>query len=261
MNILYLDCFAGISGDMTLAALVDAGADPHMIESELRKLPLEPHALVWDRVMKKGISAVRMRVIEPHASAEDGDRNRRSRHAHHRSYRDIVRMFEAAEFPDAVKKRALFLFATLAEAEAKIHDIPVEDVHFHEIGALDSLVDIVGVAIALHLLEIDQIICGPVPVGSGTLRCQHGIYPVPAPATLEILKGIPLRPALANAELTTPTGAAIAKLADSFGSLPPMIVERIGYGAGEMDFPTHPNVLRVVIGKAMEPTAATGHGL
>lgn len=259
MNILYLDCFAGISGDMTLAALVDAGADPHAIESELRKLPLEPYALVWEQVTKRGISALRMRVIEQDASAEDCGKTRPSPHAHHRSYREIARMIEAVDFPDAVKERALFLFATLAKAEANIHGIAVENVHFHEIGALDSIVDIVGVAIALHLLEIEQIACGPVPLGGGTLQCQHGIYPIPAPATLEILKGVPLRPALANAELTTPTGAAIAKLATSYGPLPPMIVERIGYGAGERDFSTHPNVLRVVIGKAIPN--AIGHGL
>lgn len=170
-------------------------------------------------------------------------------HHHHRGYHDIVEMIKQTDFPEQVKKRALAIFNEIGKAESKIHNIPIEVVHFHEVGAVDSIVDIIGVALALENLEIETLICAPVPTGNGYVRCDHGLYPVPAPATLEILKGIPLRSTSIQRELTTPTGAGIAKaLVSEFGPLPTMTVERIGYGAGTRDLEDQPNVLRVLVG-------------
>ncbi|WP_409342288.1 LarC family nickel insertion protein [Paenibacillus sp. MBLB4367] len=242
MKIVYLDCFSGISGDMTLAALVDAGADRDYVESELAKIRIEPFALEWKRVNKRGISALKMDVaIEPGAAP-----------THHRHYTDIVKLIEGAGFNDRVTALSLAIFRKIGIAEAKIHGIPVEKVHFHEVGAIDSIVDIVGVALALDSIGADKIVSAPVPLGSGTVKCDHGIYPVPAPATLEMMKGLPIAPSSHRMELTTPTGAGIASgIVDEFASaLPAMIVESVGYGAGTRDLPNHPNVLRVVIGSA-----------
>ena len=285
MKIAYLDCFSGISGDMTLAALVDAGADREKIESELSKLPLSSFRLEWRQVMKTGVRALKLDVIEetpsPQAvtklkviqhghSHDHGHHHHHHDHSHdhhhghdhthdhthdhhhhheHRGYKEIVRMIEEADFHPRVAARALAIFAKIGEAEAKIHNIPVEHVHFHEVGALDSIVDIVGIALALEELAIEQLYSGPVPTGNGYVRCDHGLYPVPAPATLEMLKGIPLRSTQVMKELTTPTGAGLAAaLVKHFGPLPSMTVETIGYGAGTRDLPDQPNVLRVLIG-------------
>jgi uncharacterized protein (TIGR00299 family) protein len=158
-------------------------------------------------------------------------------------------MIEEAELDPRVTARALAVFEKIAVAEAKIHNVPVETVHFHEVGALDSIVDVVGIALALEELKIDQLYAGPVPTGNGYVRCDHGLYPVPAPATMEMLKGIPLRFTSIQKELTTPTGAGVASaLVKQFGPLPAMTVESIGYGAGTRDLPDQPNVLRVLVG-------------
>lgn len=241
MKTLYLDCFSGISGDMTLGALVDAGADAKVIEEELKKLPLDPFTLEWKRVVKKGVSALKLDVVlDPEHPPKK-----------HRHYTDIVRMIEESELTDSVKKRSLAIFEKIGIAEGKIHGISLERVHFHEVGAVDSIVDVIGAALALDSLEVEKIIVAPVPVGSGKVRCDHGLYPVPAPATLEILKGIPLQQTNYAMELTTPTGAGIVSaLADEFSvSIPSMIVDRIGYGAGTKDLEDQPNVLRAVIGE------------
>ncbi len=279
MRIAYLDCFSGISGDMTLAALIDAGADPTWIEEELRKLPVA-FLLEWKKVVKKGVSALRLEVHDLEQkhdhSHHDHDHNHQDHHhdhrhhhhnhhdhhdhhhdhhhhqdhAHtHRRYQEIVEMITEANLPVRATGRALAIFQEIAAAEAKIHGIPVESVHFHEVGAVDSIVDIVGVALALENLGIDFLYCGPIPTGNGFVRCDHGLYPVPAPATMEILKGIPLRSTTIQRELTTPTGAGIAKaLASQFGPLPDITVEAIGYGAGKRDLADQPNVLRILIG-------------
>jgi len=295
MRIAYLDCFSGISGDMTLAALVDAGANREKLESELRKLPLGPFRLDWTTVIKKGVSALKVDVIdeeahshhaasvstlkqlpvvkhhghdhgddhdEHHHGHEHHDQHHRQQHAHaehhhhhhhphaHRRYKEIVEMIEGAGLPARVTKRALAIFHEIGVAEAKIHNVSIDTVHFHEVGALDSIVDIVGVALALEELRIDELYCGPVPTGNGFIRCDHGLYPVPAPATLEMLKEIPLRSTNIQKELTTPTGAGIAAaLVKYFGPLPSMTVEAIGYGAGTRDLPDQPNVLRILIGE------------
>ncbi|MEH7274210.1 LarC family nickel insertion protein, partial [Neobacillus vireti] len=171
-------------------------------------------------------------------------------HHDHRSYKDIVRLIEEADFSEQVKDTALRIFKKIGEAEGLIHGVPLERVHFHEVGAVDSIIDIIGTAILIHQLEIEAIKSSPIPVGTGKIRIDHGLYPVPAPATLEILKGVPIEHSEVRFELTTPTGAAIvAVLAEEFGSIPSMKVRSIGYGAGTKTFKDHPNVVRVIIGK------------
>ncbi|MBP1962606.1 nickel pincer cofactor biosynthesis protein LarC [Paenibacillus aceris] len=241
MRILYLDCFSGISGDMTLGALVDAGADRTYIEDELTKIKLEPYMLEWKRVIKRGISALKLDVIlDPQHPPK-----------HHRHYSEIVKVIQEAGFNERVTTLSLAIFEKIGIAEAKIHGIPVEKVHFHEVGAIDSIVDIVGVALAIDSLQIERIFSSPVPLGSGTIHIDHGTYPVPAPATLEMMRGLPIASTNYSLEMTTPTGAGIISgIVDEFSkSFPPMIVDTIGYGAGTRDLPNQPNVLRVVVGK------------
>lgn len=241
MRILYLDCFSGISGDMTLGALVDAGADRAYIEEELTKIKLEPYILEWKRVIKRGISALKLDVIlDPLHPPK-----------HHRHYSEIVQVIQTAGFNERVTALSLAIFEKIGIAEAKIHGIPVEKVHFHEVGAIDSIVDIVGVALAIDSLQIERIFASPVPLGSGTIHIDHGTYPVPAPATLEMMRGLPIASTNYSLEMTTPTGAGIISgIVDEFSkSFPPMIVDTIGYGAGTRDLPNQPNVLRVVVGK------------
>jgi uncharacterized protein (TIGR00299 family) protein len=272
MKTLYLDCFSGISGDMLIGALLDAGADPSKLEKELKKLQInEEYKLERKKVVKNGISSTKFDVLD-HANEADYDHGHHHDHGddhahdhehqhdhkhhhdhghHHRSYKDIVNLIEAADFSDEVKELSLKIFKKIGEAEGHIHNVPLETVHFHEVGAVDSIIDIVGAAILLHQLEIDTIKSSPVPVGTGKIRIDHGVYPVPAPATLEMLKEVPIAPSELRAELTTPTGAAIVSvLADEFCSLPAMKVKQIGYGAGTKSFKDHPNVLRVIIGES-----------
>lgn len=239
MRIVYLDCFSGIAGDMTLAALVDAGADKDYIEQELAKLALEPYTLHWYRVVKRGVSALKLDVVQDEAPARN-----------HRHYSEIVEAIIRAQFNEKATALALAIFEKIAVAEAKIHAVPVEQVHFHEVGAIDSIVDVVGVALALDSLQADKIISSPVPLGSGSIRIDHGLYPVPAPATLEMMRGIPIAESRLRAELTTPTGAGIVSgVVSGFNmSLPSMIVDQIGYGAGTRDLADQPNVIRVVVG-------------
>ncbi|MDD9271239.1 nickel pincer cofactor biosynthesis protein LarC [Paenibacillus sp. GCM10023248] len=241
MRILYLDCFSGISGDMTLGALVDAGADRAYIEDELTKIKLEPYMLEWKRVIKRGISALKLDVIQ--------DPNHPPKQ--HRHYSEIVKVIQGAGFNERVTALSLAIFEKIGIAEAKIHGIPVEKVHFHEVGAIDSIVDIVGVALAIDSLRIERIYASPVPLGSGTIHIDHGTYPVPAPATLEMMRGLPIASTDYSMEMTTPTGAGIISgIVDEFSkSFPPMVVDTIGYGAGTRDLPKQPNVLRVVIGQ------------
>ncbi|MED4917362.1 nickel pincer cofactor biosynthesis protein LarC [Geobacillus thermodenitrificans] len=253
MRILYLDCFSGISGDMTVGALVDAGVPPEKIEAELKKLPLSGYQLQWDRVVKKGIYATKFEVMMQESAMDHHDHE--SHHAH-RHYSDIIDMICRSELSSEVKKRSKQIFHCIAVAEAKIHGMPVEKVHFHEVGAVDSIVDIVATAVALTELNVDYIVSAPVPLGCGSICCAHGTYPVPAPATLEILQGVPIRSSHLSFELTTPTGAGIIKSqVNSYGPLPSMKVSAIGYGAGARDLPDQPNVLRVVIGEGAHARA------
>lgn len=241
---LYFDCFSGISGDMSVAALIDIGASFESLKSELGRLFAKerPIGLSVARTLKCGVSALKFNVDPPHLETDLS------------GFDEIGSFIELSELAIDVKKLALAIFGNLAEAESRIHGVPVQKVHFHEIGAFDSIVDIVGFSIAFRSLDIDNVIASPIALGYGSIRCRHGTYPVPAMATLELLKSIPVYGGEHECELTTPTGAAIIKTItkDYREKLPKMQVERIGYGAGTKDLENQPNVLRLVYGEAME---------
>lgn len=249
MNTLYFDCFSGISGDMTIGALIDAGGDFNKLEQVLKKLNIDSeYTLTTKKVNKNGIASTKFDVI---LHNEHDHHHHHHEHAHvHRSYKEIIELIQSTALTKRVQQIALGIFKKIGEAEGKIHGVPLDDVHFHEVGAVDSIIDIVGTAILLEQLNINKIKSSSIPVGTGQIHIDHGIYPVPAPATLEILCGIPIANSELKGELTTPTGAAIiAELADECCTIPEMTVHSIGYGAGTKDFPNHPNVLRVIIGK------------
>jgi uncharacterized protein (TIGR00299 family) protein len=236
IGIAYFDCFSGISGDMVLGALVDAGADLRSIEVELRRLGLETWSISAEKVKRGAISATHVRV----ESGEDH---------HHRGLSIILKRIEDARLAPRAAERAKKIFKRLAEAEAKVHRVPVEQVHFHEVGAMDSIVDIVGAAIGFELLGIDDFACSAFDVGAGQVKTAHGSLPVPAPATAELLRGAPMYSSGIAHELVTPTGAAIATtLATRFLTIPDMKLRAIGYGAGSKDLTERANVLRLLIG-------------
>ena len=238
MNILYFDCFAGISGDMTLGAMLDLGVPLDHLRQELAKLPLPEgsYSLSLKRTTRKGISAAHLAVEITDTST-------------HRHFSHISDMITASTLDASVKNRAIAIFTRLAEAEAKVHGVPIEKVHFHEVGAVDSIVDIVGTAICYEYLGIDASCAGPLPLGSGCVETAHGLLPVPAPATAELLTGLPVHGKLGEGERVTPTGAAIvSSLCSEFGSLPAMTITKIGSGAGTREFPDVPNILRLVMG-------------
>lgn len=243
MRLVYFDCFSGISGDMSLAALIDAGANIEYIEQELKKLPIEPFQLQYRQVVKKGMTALKLDVVlEPNTDI-----------INHRNYLDIVNMIQQSDLSDTVKANSIKIFEKIAVAEAKIHHVPLEKVHFHEVGAVDSIVDIIGVCLALDDLKVGQVYTSAIPLGIGQIKIDHGIYPIPTPATLEILKGVPIHSSQIRSEMTTPTGAGIvAALGSGFEGYPSMTVESIGYGAGTKDFADRPNVLRAIIGTTHE---------
>lgn len=237
MKICYFDAFSGISGDMTVGALLDAGADWSGVDSALRSLNLEA-SFRLDKTTRQGIAASKFFV-------DGGDKQKTHRHLSH-----IEQIISSGELSETARKNSLAVFRRLAHAEAKSHNVPVDKVHFHEIGAVDSICDIVGACTALDLLGIEEIHSSAVNVGSGTVQTAHGTLPIPAPATAELLKSVPIYSAGAQAELTTPTGAAlIATLAIGFGPLPRLQLLSQGFGAGDNDFPNQANVLRVLIGE------------
>ncbi|MCE5324288.1 nickel pincer cofactor biosynthesis protein LarC [bacterium] len=242
MRTAYFDCFAGISGDMTLGALVDAGADFEKLKLELAKLDIKDYELILSKVVRSGISATDIEVRVHHD------------HGHHgRSFTDIKQHIEQSSLSDSVKAKSIAIFKRLGEAEAKIHGKSIEEIHFHEVGAIDSIIDIVGTCICLALLEIDKVFAGPIPTFHGMVKIAHGTFPLPAPATAEILKDVPWRELGIEGEIVTPTGAAIlAELAEGFGPMPAMTLQSTGYGSGKKDFGI-PNVLRVMIGEQEEP--------
>jgi uncharacterized protein (TIGR00299 family) protein len=236
MRILYLDCFSGISGDMCLAALIDAGVDQNILRGELRKIPLQHWDLNFSKENSYGITGTRAKVTIGNGRQP------------HRHFTDIIKIIRDSSLPENVKDLSINIFSRLAVAEGKVHGVPAEDVHFHEVGAVDSIIDIIGTSLAVSLLNVDRIICSPLPTGSGYVRCRHGLLPVPAPATAELLKGVPLRGTDVEGELVTPTGAAIATtLSVEFGSRPEMKLTDIGYGLGSNDYGI-PNFLRVFLG-------------
>jgi pyridinium-3,5-bisthiocarboxylic acid mononucleotide nickel chelatase len=243
MKILYYDCFSGISGDMHLGALLDLGVDRQYLLEGLGKLDLDGYEIKINRDERRGVSGTRVDVVlQPH------DDHHGSHDTHGRTYRDIVELIRASSLPKGVKTVGLDIFARLAQAEAKVHNHKIEDVHFHEVGAVDSIVDIVGAALCLAYLKPDRILCSPVQVGGGFVKCAHGTFPVPAPATAELLKGIPVKSGLVPCETTTPTGAAIlAACVHEFTECIQFTPSGIGYGIGQRDTEV-PNVLRVYLG-------------
>lgn len=249
MKTLYFDCFSGISGDMTIGALIDAGGDFNKLKQELKKLNIkEEYKLACKKIIKNGITSTKFDVIlsDEHHKHHEHTHN----HHHHRSYKEISKLIQSTDLSQRTKKVALSIFKKIGVAEAKVHGVSLEEVHFHEVGAVDSIIDIVGTAILLDQLSIDTIRSSPIPVGSGDIHIEHGVYPVPAPATLEILRGVPIAQSELKAELTTPTGAAIiAELSEDFCTFPAITIQSIGYGAGTKTFSNHPNVLRVIIGE------------
>jgi len=243
MNVLYFDCFGGISGDMTLAALLDCGVRPDDLRSRLNRLALTGYSLNVFAERRHGLRALRVEV-----AVEQEEQP-------HRHLKDILALIENSGLNDRVRQNAARIFTRLADAEAAVHGVSREEVHFHEVGALDSIIDIVGTCIALDLLDIEQIYCSPLPTGGGTVRCAHGVLPVPAPATLELMRGLPVRPSDIQGELVTPTGAAIvATLARAFGNVPDMHLTAAGYGFGRNDFGV-PSFLRVMLGRAADKAA------
>lgn len=269
MRVLYFDAFSGVSGDMTVGALLALGVDFAHLQAELGKLPLDGYRLrqTWRQVhgirackfdVDIGERAAEPRYVHDHGAHEHDHDHRFHQHAHHsgtghahehRSFRDIRTMIAGSGLSADAKERALSIFTTLAEAEGTVHSVATEDVTFHEVGAVDSIVDIVGTAIGLVALDIDHAYVSPLPLGSGTVRSQHGVIPVPGPATIELLRGFPVRANDGNGELVTPTGAAIVRAIARPMTSPPMLnVERVGYGAGTKTFPDRPNLLRLLLG-------------
>ena len=244
MKILYYDCFAGISGDMNLGAMIDLGVDPEFLREELRKIEIGAYEIRVKRDQRRGIFGTKVDVILP--SGEDAP----AAHGHgHRSFKDIAALIEKSNFSDGVKSTGRNIFMKIARAEAKIHGHSIDEVHFHEVGAIDSIVDVVGAAICFEVLKVDKIISSPVQVGGGFVKCAHGMLPVPAPATAEILTGIPIRSGIVPFETTTPTGAAIlAATAGRFTEHVDFTPLKIGYGIGHRDTDI-PNVLRVILGE------------
>ncbi len=303
MRIAYLECFSGISGDMFLGALVDAGVPPRVLQETVAALDVSAKLgarLEISRVVRSGISATKVDVYvrgekdlprdeyweqqrehehehsqggrhehhdHEHSHSHPGEvsRTRVSAphehehshgHSHGRGLTEIRQIISKAGIPDSAKKTAIAIFDALGTAEAKIHNTSIESVHFHEVGAVDAIVDIVCAAVGTEALGVDEIVCSPLNVGGGTVKCAHGTFPVPAPATVELLKDASVYSSGVRAELVTPTGAAIVKtLASRFAAFPEMKIEKSGYGAGSRDFPGHPNVVRLTVGEAASSLA------
>ncbi|HIL06702.1 MAG TPA: nickel pincer cofactor biosynthesis protein LarC [Acidimicrobiia bacterium] len=244
-NVAWLHPFAGIAGDMTLGALLDAGAELSFVVSTLEGLNIDGWSLTTEQVDRNGIRATRAVVDAPEQH-------------HHRHWSDIRSMLEQASLPERVRTRALAVFETLAIAEGKVHGLPPDEVHFHEVGALDAIVDIVGSCAALESLNIDEVASGPVAVGVGSISAAHGILPNPPPAVVNLLEGIPTVSVDVDMELTTPTGAAIIKaLADRVGPMPDMTISGSGYGAGTRDLVDRANVTQVIVGTSTDTASPT----
>src|SRR5579864_1426081 len=313
MRIAYLDCFSGMSGDMFLGALIDAGVSPKLLHETVAALDIGAR-LEISKVNRSGITATKVDVFvhgekelpreefwaneathshphshehehhhgaQAHVGGESGVPTRldardvrrsstdsavpgagapaphKHEHDHGRSLREIKRTIQDSAISAQAKKRAIQIFEALGAAEAKIHNMDIKSVHFHEVGAVDAMVDIIGAAVGVEALGVDEIICSPLNVGGGTVKCAHGTFPVPAPATVEVLQGAPVFSSGIQAELLTPTGAAIVKtLASRFGPFPEMKIEKSGYGAGSRDFPGHANVVRLTIGESVATLTA-----
>jgi len=257
MSVAHFDAFSGAAGDMILAALLDAGCELAAVESALARLDVGHWRLEARKESRRGLAATRFIVHLEHGHDH-----------HHRTWADIRRIIASADLPGAAGERATAIFARLAEAEAAVHGTSPEAVHFHEVGAVDSIIDIVGAAVALELLGVGRVTCSAIPPGSGTVRCAHGVLPVPAPATAELLKGVPIAPPPGPqtdepaGELTTPTGAAIlTTLAEGYGPMPAMTLRAVGCGAGSREGRAAPNILRVFLGDAPGDEGLQADGL
>ena len=291
MRIAYLECFSGMSGDMFLGALVDAGVAPQKLEETVAALNIGAR-LEFSRVVRSGISATKVDVWvdgekdlpreeywerkahahshehthghEGHPHSHPGEIPRAEvpaphehAHSHGRGLGEIRQIISGASISGRAKKTAITIFEALGRAEAKIHNTSIESVHFHEVGAVDAIVDIVCAAVGAEALEVDEIICSPLNLGGGMVKCAHGTFPVPAPAAVELLAHAPVYSSGLQAELVTPTGAAIVRtLASRFAAFPEMKIQKSGYGAGSRDFPGHPNVVRLTVGEAVSESLA-----
>src|SRR5260370_24991644 len=270
MRIGYLDCFSGISGDMFLGALINAGVSPKLLKDTVKALDIGAR-LEISKVERGGISATK---VDVHANGEKDlprevfweqqendhthehshrhDHSHEPRHEHGRTLRNIRKIIEKAAIDSNAKRTAIKIFDTLGQAEAEIHNVSIDQVHFHEVGAVDAMVDIVCAAVGAESLEVEGWVCSPLNVGGGTVKCAHGTLPVPAPATLKLLQNAPVYSSGPQVELVTPTGAAIVQtLSTRFAPFPAMKIEKAGYGAGTRDFPEHPNLLRITIGEVL----------
>jgi pyridinium-3,5-bisthiocarboxylic acid mononucleotide nickel chelatase len=266
MVVAYFDCFAGAAGDMIVGALLDAGADQARLFDALSRLKVPGYTLRTEVVRRGAIAGTKFHVDlteshthhhheeegqppHEHHGHEHHEHGHRQEH-HHRNLQDILTIIDSGGLPERAAQRARAIFQRLGEAEAAAHHIPIDEVHFHEVGAVDSIVDIIGACIALELLDVDTVVCSPIPLGSGTVECAHGTLPVPAPATSRLVVSAKISPAVIPGEATTPTGAAIlTTLAESYGPLPAMQASAVGYGAGTREDGPLPNLLRVFIGE------------
>ena len=247
MKTLYFDCFAGASGDMILGAMIAAGVEPELFKEQLSLLGVPGYTIDFETVDRSGISATCARVRTAHEHA-------------HRHLADILKIIYHSRLADSVKDRAAKIFSRLAEAEARVHNEPIEHVHFHEVGALDAIIDVVGTAICFELLQIERFVCSPLHVGSGSVEMDHGRFPVPPPAVTELLKGAPFYSTDIVGELVTPTGAAIiTTVCTEFGPIPQIKLEQTGYGAGMREYQKFPNVLRVLVGEDESSTSREEH--
>ena len=239
MEIAYFDCFSGISGDMILGSLIDLGLDIEYLKNEFKKINLSGYEINAEKIKKRDISCIKVNI-----TVKDKQK--------HRSLKEINALIDKSELNPEVKKKSKDIFLKLAKAESKVHNIDIDKIHFHEIGAIDSILDIIGAVIGLDKLNLKKIYCSTIPVGRGFVKSAHGKLPIPAPATSELLKGIPTYSTKVEGELVTPTGAAIiTSLTNNFGEMPLIQIEKIGYGAGKSDF-DHPNLLRIFVGESLE---------
>src|ERR1700752_294284 len=237
MKTLYFDCFAGASGDMILGAMVAAGVDPNYLRTQLSTLPMDGFGINFETVNRSGLSATYARVETAHEHK-------------HRHLSDIRQIIEDSGLSAAIKQRAIQIFTRLAQAEARVHNEPIDHIHFHEVGALDAIVDVVGAAICFDALKIERFLCSPLHVGSGMVKMAHGQFPIPPPAVAELLSGVPFYATDIKGELLTPTGAAIiTTVCSEYGPIPQMTTEATGYGAGTREYENFPNVLRVRLGE------------
>jgi uncharacterized protein (TIGR00299 family) protein len=265
LTILYFDCFSGASGDMILGALLDAGLPLDGLRDALGSLAVDRDAIWTERVSRAGISATKFQVRGEDGADEHGHSHGGARHHHthadrHRTLREISTLIDGSALSKPGRDRAKELFATLGQVEADIHGTSLEQVHLHEVGALDSIIDIVGTVYAMETMGIDSVVSSPLNLGGGTVKSSHGVYPVPAPATARLLQGTPVYAGPQSAELVTPTGALlVTSYAERFGALPAMRLSKVAYGAGARDFHDTPNVLRVLMGEA--DAAAPSHAV